>query len=203
MFGSFNMTAFFYGLGIGFSLILAIGAQNAFVLKQGLKRQHVFWVCLVCALSDSVLIYLGIIGFSQMIISFPMIVTLAKYFGALFLFLYGAKHFYAALQASALHPSELENDSLYTIIGLCLAFTWLNPHVYLDTVILVGSISVQFSQQRDLFAAGCMLASWLFFFALGYGARMLLPIFKSTRSWKILDIIIGLMMWTIALILII
>ena len=193
------MTAFFYGLGIGFSLILAIGAQNAFVLKQGLKQQHVFWVCLICALSDSILIYLGVTGFSKIVVDFPLIVTLAKYFGAAFLFLYGLRNFYSAIQNnSGLNPSEIEKDSLLKIIGMCLAFTWLNPHVYLDTVILVGSISVQFADQIYLFAAGTILASWIFFFALGYGARALLPLFKKASSWRVLDVLVGLMMWVIA-----
>ncbi|MFI8035167.1 LysE/ArgO family amino acid transporter [Acinetobacter sp. ABJ_C3_5] len=193
------MTAFFYGLGIGFSLILAIGAQNAFVLKQGLKQQHVFWVCLICALSDSILIYLGVTGFSKIVVDFPLIVTLAKYFGAAFLFLYGLRNFYSAIQNnSGLNPSEIEKDSLLKIIGMCLAFTWLNPHVYLDTVILVGSISVQFAYQIYLFAAGTILASWIFFFALGYGARALLPLFKKASSWRVLDVLVGLMMWAIA-----
>lgn len=193
------MTAFFYGLGIGFSLILAIGAQNAFVLKQGLKQQHVFWVCLICALSDSILIYLGVTGFSKIVVDFPLIVTLAKYFGAAFLFSYGLRNFYSAIQNnSGLNPSEIEKDSLLKIIGMCLAFTWLNPHVYLDTVILVGSISVQFADQIYLFAAGTILASWIFFFALGYGARALLPLFKKASSWRVLDVLVGLMMWAIA-----
>ncbi|MCU4390345.1 LysE/ArgO family amino acid transporter [Acinetobacter courvalinii] len=193
------MTTFFYGLGIGFSLILAIGAQNAFVLKQGLKQQHVFWVCLICALSDSILIYLGVTGFSKIVVDFPLIVTLAKYFGAAFLFLYGLRNFYSAIQNnSGLNPSEIEKDSLLKIIGMCLAFTWLNPHVYLDTVILVGSISVQFADQIYLFAAGTILASWIFFFALGYGARGLLPLFKKASSWRVLDVLVGLMMWAIA-----
>ncbi|NNP76070.1 amino acid transporter [Acinetobacter sp. Ac_3412] len=193
------MTAFFYGLGIGFSLILAIGAQNAFVLKQGLKQQHVFWVCLICALSDSILIYLGVMGFSKIVIDFPLIVTIAKYFGAAFLFLYGLRNFYSAINnSSSLNPSEIEKDSLLKIIGMCLAFTWLNPHVYLDTVILVGSISVQFADHLYLFAAGTILSSWIFFFALGYGARVLLPWFKKASSWRILDIVVGLMMWAIA-----
>lgn len=193
------MTAFFYGLGIGFSLILAIGAQNAFVLKQGLKQQHVFWVCLICAFSDSILIYLGVTGFSKIVVDFPLIVTLAKYFGAAFLFLYGLRNFYSAIQNnSGLNPSEIEKDSLLKIIGMCLAFTWLNPHVYLDTVILVGSISVQFADQIYFFAAGTILASWIFFFALGYGARALLPLFKKASSWRVLDVLVGLMMWAIA-----
>ncbi|RZG85777.1 LysE/ArgO family amino acid transporter [Acinetobacter venetianus] len=198
------MSAFVYGLGIGFSLILAIGAQNAFVLKQGLKQQYVFWVCFICALSDSILIYLGVTGFSKIVVNFPLILIVSKYFGAAFLFLYGLRNFYSALKStSSLNPSDIEKDSLLKIIGMCLAFTWLNPHVYLDAIILIGSISVQFSDQLYLFAAGTILASWIFFFSVGYGAKMLLPLFKKATSWKILDVLIGVTMWTIATMLII
>lgn len=198
------MSAFVYGLGIGFSLILAIGAQNAFVLKQGLKQQHVFWVCFICALSDSILIYLGVTGFSKIVVNFPLILIVSKYFGAAFLFLYGLRNFYSALKStSSLNPSDIEKDSLLKIIGMCLAFTWLNPHVYLDAIILIGSISVQFSDQLYLFAAGTILASWIFFFSVGYGAKMLLPLFKKATSWKILEVLIGVTMWTIATMLII
>lgn len=198
------MSAFVYGLGIGFSLILAIGAQNAFVLKQGLKQQYVFLVCFICALSDSILIYLGVTGFSKIVVNFPLILIVSKYCGAAFLFLYGLRNFYSALKStSSLNPSDIEKDSLLKIIGMCLAFTWLNPHVYLDAIILIGSISVQFSDQLHLFAAGTILASWIFFFSVGYGAKMLLPLFKKATSWKILDVLIGVTMWTIATMLII
>lgn len=193
------MSAYIYGLGVGFSLILAIGAQNAFVLKQGLKRQYVFWICVICALSDSILIYLGVTGFSEIIQQYPMIVVFAKYFGAAFLFFYGLKNFYASLKAtSGLEPSTVEHQSLLQIIGICLAFTWLNPHVYLDTVVLVGSISAQFGADSLKFGFGAMTASWLFFFILGYGACLLLPFFKKASSWKVLDFVVGCVMWTIA-----
>ncbi|ERS01347.1 amino acid transporter [Acinetobacter sp. COS3] len=198
------MSAFVYGLGIGFSLILAIGAQNAFVLKQGLKQQYVFWVCFICALSDSILIYFGVTGFSKVIANFPLLLTVSKYFGAAFLFFYGLRNFYSAIKnSSSLNPSDIEKDSLLKSIGICLAFTWLNPHVYLDAIILIGSISVQFSDQLYQFAAGTILASWIFFFSVGYGAKMLLPLFKRATSWKILDVLIGITMWTIATMLII
>lgn len=194
------MTTLLSGLGVGFSLILAIGAQNAFVLKQGLKQQHIFWVCLICALSDSVLILLGIFGFSSVIHKFPYIVMGAKYFGALFLICYGACNFYNAFKrTTSLQPSELNQDGLKNIIYITLAFTWLNPHVYLDTVILVGAIAIQFSDQIYLFALGTILASWIFFFSLGYGATYLQPLLSKPRSWKILDCCICLVMWIIAI----
>ncbi|MDQ9009994.1 LysE/ArgO family amino acid transporter [Acinetobacter gerneri] len=194
------MSAYLYGLGVGFSLILAIGAQNAFVLKQGLKQQYVMIVCAICALSDSILIYLGVVGFSKIIQQYPIIVELAKYLGAGFLFFYGLKSLYSAFyHQDVLEPSQIEPENLYKIIGLCLAFTWLNPHVYLDTVILIGSISAQFKADSIKFALGAMSASWIFFFSLGYAARLLLPVFRKAIAWKILDFIIGMMMWGIAI----
>ncbi|WP_392564027.1 LysE/ArgO family amino acid transporter [Orbus wheelerorum] len=194
------MLAFWYGMGTGFSLIMAIGAQNAFVLKQGLKKNFVFSVCLVCALSDSILIYLSIMGFSHFITQYPIVVTIAKYFGAIFLFCYGLRSFYTAIKKQgSLKPSDLEKGSFFKVIGVCLAFTWLNPHVYLDTVLLIGSVSLQFSGATYQFACGTILASWIFFFSLGYGARMLLPLFTNPISWKVLDVIVGIIMWLIAL----
>lgn len=193
------MMTFLTGLGVGFSLILAIGAQNAFVLKQGLKRQYVFGVCLICALSDSILIYLGITGFSKIVIEFPLITTFARYFGAIFLFFYGLKSFYSAFKMNTcLNPSNIEKNNIYKVLGTCLAFTWLNPHVYLDTVVLVGSISTNFTDQLYIFAMGTILSSWIFFFSLGYGAKFLLPLFQKPISWKILDFVIGIIMWIIA-----
>ncbi|MHA3105103.1 LysE/ArgO family amino acid transporter [Acinetobacter sp. ANC 3791] len=194
------MSAFFYGLGTGFSLLLAIGAQNAFVLKQGLKQQYLFWVALICALSDSLFIFLGVKGFSHVVVQFPHIPMIAQYVGAVFLFGYGLRSFYQALYSNvALAPSQHEPESRLKIIGICLALTWLNPHVYLDTMLLVGSVSTQFTPETHLFACGAILASWLFFFSLAYGAKILLPIFQRPQSWKILDTVIGCIMWGIAL----
>ena len=129
------MMTFLTGLGVGFSLILAIGAQNAFVLKQGLKRQYIFGVCLICALSDSILIYLGITGFSKIVIEFPLITAFAQYLGAIFLFFYGLRSFYSAFKMNTcLNPSNIEKNNIYKVLGTCLAFTWLNPHVYLEPI---------------------------------------------------------------------
>lgn len=198
------MSSFIYGLAIGFSLILAIGAQNAFVLKQGLKNKYVFWVCLVCALSDSILMYLGVTGFSKVVSQYPFIVILAKYLGATFLLVYGFLSFKAAFNTTnILSPSVVEESSFIKVIGTCLAFTWLNPHVYLDTLVLIGSISTQFKGSKIQFASGAISASWLFFFILGYGARFLRPLFENPRAWNVLEFIIGLVMWFIAITLII
>lgn len=188
------------GFAVGLSLIVAIGAQNAFVLKQGLKQRYVFWICLVCALSDSLLILLGVAGFAEVVERYPNLVHMSKLFGAVFLLTYGARHFYSAYKIQqSLLPTEHAPESFVQIILLCLAFTWLNPHVYLDTVILVGSISTQYSDHQWWFAFGAVCSSWLFFFSLGYGAKLLLPWFQKPISWKILDVLIGLMMWGIAL----
>lgn len=193
------MQAFISGFAIGMSLIVAIGAQNAFVLKQGLKKQFVFWVCLLCAASDAILILLGVTGFAHVIQKYPQILNIAKYFGATFLLLYGTQHFYMALtQSQTLFAGEAKQQNIWKILSICLALTWLNPHVYLDTVILLGSISTQYAAAKMYFALGAMTASFVFFFSLGFGARLLQPIFQQAKAWKILDVIIALIMWSIA-----
>lgn len=192
------LNSYLQGLGIGFSLIIAIGAQNAFVLKQGLKQQSVFWVCTVCALSDSILIVFGITGFSILLQQHPNIIQFAKWGGAIFLCWYGLQHAIQVFKSEqVLKASESEENHLIKIIGICLALTWLNPHVYLDTVILLGSIASQF-QDKWLFGLGAITASWVFFFSLGYGARFLILIFENPKSWKVLDAMITCVMWGIA-----
>ncbi|HIQ14572.1 MAG TPA: amino acid transporter [Leucothrix sp.] len=193
------MNGFIGGFSLGFSLILAIGSQNAFILRQGLKKEYVFIVCLICAVSDALLISLGVSGFAIIIAKTPWIEPVARYGGALFLFIYGARSFWSAYATNEnLLPSKENKSSLTIIITICLAFTWLNPHVYLDTVILLGSVSTQYIGQKIEFTLGACLASFLFFFTLGYGARVLTPIFENPKSWKILDFIIGCIMWGIA-----
>ena len=194
------MAPFISGFTLGFSLILAIGAQNAFVLKQGLKRQHVFLVCFICALSDAILIALGISGFSIVVEKYPSIEIIARYAGALFLSAYAVKSFISSFyQSHALNPAqELSETALNTTL-ICLAFTWLNPHVYLDTVFLLGAISTKFEASKLAFATGAMSASFIFFFSLGYGAKLLRPFFEKPIAWKILEFLIGLMMLLIAI----
>lgn len=197
-----TISTYLYGMSVSFSLILAIGAQNAFVLKQGLKKEFVLIVCLICAISDALLISAGVLGFGNFISQNPMIVTLAKYFGAVFLFWYGFRNFKSSLKPSAGLIAEGQDvKNISKIIGLTMAFTWLNPHVYLDTVVLIGSISAQFSD-KIAFMLGAMSSSFIWFFALGYGARLLEPIFKNPKAWQVLDFIIGVVMWVIALMLI-
>lgn len=193
--------SYLQGFSIGLSLIVAIGAQNAFILKQGLLKQHVFWLCLICALSDSILIAAGVFGFSHLVLNYPQSVEIAKYLGALFLLVYGAQHFYQALFKSEkidISTVKTNKNELSKLLLICMALTWLNPHVYLDTVVLVGSISTQFEQTKLYYLFGAITASWLFFFSLGYGSRFLLPIFQNAKSWKVLDALIGIVMWWIA-----
>ncbi len=188
------------GFAIGLSLIVAIGAQNAFVLKQGLKKQAVFWVCFVCALSDSILVVLGITGFATVIQLYPELVGFAKWAGAVFLLWYGLQHAIQAFKSNqSLHAGSQNEIKLSKIIIVCLALTWLNPHVYLDTVVLIGSISTQFEQTKLYFALGVITASWFFFFSLGYGARVLIPVFANPQAWKVLDVVIALIMWSITI----
>lgn len=196
------MNAFISGFGLGFSLILAIGAQNAFVLKQGIKKERVFVVCFVCALSDAILIFLGVSGFGYLVEQFPSLQTFARYGGFAFLFVYGLKSFWSAWSMShELKPKELSTPTLAKTILLTLAFTWLNPHVYLDTVILLGSVSTKFGDLAPLFGLGAMTSSFVFFFSLGYGARILAPLFDKAIAWKILEVLIGVVMLSLALML--
>lgn len=188
------------GFALGISLILAIGAQNAFVLKQGLKREHVFAVCFICALSDAVLISAGVAGFGAIVKQFPLIEQISRYAGAAFLLVYAALSFKSALTTShKLEAKGKEVGSLVTALLTCLAFTWLNPHVYLDTVVLLGSISTQYEGKQLAFGMGAVIASFVFFFSLGYGARLLIPVFKNPNAWKILEGIIGLVMLLLAI----
>ncbi len=194
------MSIYIAGFSLGLSLILAIGSQNAFVLKQGLKKQHVFIVCAVCALSDAILIALGVAGFGAIVEQFPAIETVARYGGALFLTTYGLLSFKSAFTNNhALNATAKTQSSVLKVVTMCLAFTWLNPHVYLDTVVLLGSISTQYQPDQLQFASGAMTASFVFFFSLGYGARILAPVFEKPIAWKVLEFLIGIIMLSIAL----
>tara|TARA_B100001248_G_scaffold205024_1_gene159154 strand:+ start:159 stop:749 length:591 start_codon:yes stop_codon:yes gene_type:complete len=185
---------FITGFSIGFSLILAIGAQNAFVLKQGLIRQNVFLVCLICAASDAILITLGVSGFGEIITEYPIIERLARIGGALFLFTYGVLNLYSAqTKTHALEPTKKIQTSKRKTVLTCLGFTWLNPHVYLDTVVMLGSISTQF-ENTAAFALGAISASFVFFFSLGFGASKLTKYFEKPRTWRVLENLIGILM---------
>ena len=168
------MQTFGAGFALGLSLIMAIGAQNAFVLRQGIRRSHVFAVCLTCAFSDAILI------------------------GAVFLLAYGARAFHSAWRGGAvLAVAGQGGEALGPVLATCLALTWLNPHVYLDTVVLLGAVAAQY-EDRLGFAMGAMSASFVFFFSLGYGARRLAPLFARPQAWRVLDVCVGLLMWIIA-----
>jgi L-lysine exporter family protein LysE/ArgO len=194
------LTGALTGFATSFSLILAIGAQNAFVLRQGLMQAHVFWVCLICAASDAILITTGVAGAGTIASAFPGAIAALTYGGAAFLFIYGAVTFARALNPRTLSASARGANSLPAAVLTCLALTWLNPHVYLDTIGLLGAVSTSFHSlgPKVAFAVGATLASFVFFFGLGYGARLLAPVFARPRAWTILDIAIALIMWSIA-----
>jgi len=187
------------GFATGFSLILAIGAQNAFVLRQGLARAHVFWLVMLCAVSDAILISLGVLGFGAIVARYPQLPLIMAWAGALFLLIYGGTRLMSAFKGDYEMQLSGKTMGLWATLGTAAAFTWLNPHVYLDTVGLIGAISTDFPEElRWIYGAGAISASFVFFFSLGYGARLLAPIMSSARAWRILDVIIGLTMWAIA-----
>ncbi|PZU90318.1 MAG: amino acid transporter [Shinella sp.] len=196
---TFSVSTALAGFLLGLSLIIAIGAQNAFVLRQGLQGRHVLAVCLTCAGSDALLIGAGVGGFSTMIASIGWLDPLLRYGGAAFLAFYGLRSLRSAISGhSMLAVRGDAEQSLVAALLTCLALTWLNPHVYLDTVVLIGSISRHYPGEEAAFAVGATGASFLFFFSLGYGARLLRPIFARRSAWQILDGLIALVMGSIA-----
>ena len=187
------------GFLLGGTLIIAIGAQNAFILRQGLKREHVFILCLICALSDALLIIAGVAGLGTLIKQAPVLLGFITVGGAIFLFVYGLMAFRRAFKPDALLAGKGASMSLKVAISTVLAFTFLYPHVYLDTVVLVGGLSARYDGiDRVAYAVGAAVASFVWFFSLGYGARLLAPLFQRPRSWQILDSIIGIVMWALA-----
>jgi L-lysine exporter family protein LysE/ArgO len=193
------VTAALAGFALGLSLILAIGAQNAFVLRQGIRGSHVLIVVLTCAVSDAILIAAGVGGFGSLVQAVPMLDWAMRVFGAAFLVWYGLVRLIEAWRGGQhLDPSTLGNGSVKSAFLTCLALTWLNPHVYLDTVALIGSVSTHYKGQEWLFGLGAIISSFVFFFTLGYGARLLKPLFAKPRSWQVLDVIIALIMFAIA-----
>ncbi len=188
------------GYLIAISLILAIGAQNAFVLRQGLRREHVLAVVLTCAASDAVLIAAGVAGFTAVSTRLPWIGDAMRWGGVAFLVVYGALRFRAALRGGeALRPSPGDAAPLGRVLATCLILTWANPHVYLDTVVLIGSISAQYVPHTLAFGTGASLGSFSFFAALGFGARLLAPVFAKPQAWVVLEVVVGATMWAIAL----
>ncbi|MCK2024821.1 LysE/ArgO family amino acid transporter [Microbacterium sp. SSW1-47] len=207
------------GLGLGLSLIVAIGAQNVFVLRQGIRREHVLAVVIVCAVSDAVLIAAGVAGLGFLLQAAPWLVVVARVAGALFLFGYGllaARRAWRGGEVLAVDASSPADGTgtgrsaggtatairsgtrLAPVLLTVLALTWLNPHVYLDTVLMLGSIAATHGEQRWLFAAGAILASALWFTALGFGARYLGRWLRTERSWRVLDAVIAVIMVALA-----
>lgn len=187
------------GFFLGASLIIAIGAQNTFILRQGLLGQHVFVLCLICSLSDALLITVGVAGLGTLIAQSPVLITLVTVGGALFLYAYASKALRRAMRPDTLQAANEGKSDLKAAVLACLAFTFLNPHVYLDTVLLVGSLSSAYSGAgRWFYAAGASLASFVWFFGLGYGARLLQPFFASPRAWRVLDTVIAVVMAALA-----
>ncbi|MGA7205203.1 MAG: LysE/ArgO family amino acid transporter [Specibacter sp.] len=196
-----NPFPLFAGLATGLSLIIAIGAQNAFVLRQGIRREHVRTAVLICMVSDIVLIFAGIAGLGAILELAPWFITVARVGGACFLLTYALFAARRALNPQALTLSSSDSGSTRkSVIFTVLALTWLNPHVYLDTVILLGSIaSAQGPDGRWLFGIGAALGSIIWFSVLGYGARYLRGFFARPVSWRILDGIIAITMFALAL----
>jgi L-lysine exporter family protein LysE/ArgO len=194
------LNAAFAGFALGGSLIVAIGAQNAFVIRQGVLNQYVFWICLFCSLSDAILIWGGTYGLGAVLQAVPAILPIMRYGGAAFLIWYGIKAFLRALHPAAMDESRNETKSLQAALALCAAFTWLNPHVYLDTVILVGSIAnARPAGEQAPFAGGASLASFVWFFGLGYGAKALRDVLSRPAVWRGIDFVIAAIMLWLAL----
>ena len=191
--------ALFKGFATSGALIVAIGAQNAFVLRCGLKREHVLAVVLVCALSDALLITLGVAGLGTLVQHSLTLLTIARYGGAAFLIVYGLLAARRALLTESMAAAADTPLSLRAAIAACLAFTYLNPHCWLDTVVLLGSVASQQPEgSRAWFGIGAASASFVWFFALGFGARLLRSVFARPLAWKVLDAFVALAMWSIA-----
>lgn len=193
------MTPFIQGFGMGGGLIVAIGAQNAFVLTQGVRRNHHLAVAALCTLCDALLIGLGVTGVGTMVASNPTLATIAAWGGAAFLGWYGLNSFLSALRGGTLEEGTETGNTLRHTLMLTLAVTLLNPHVYLDTIVLMGSVSGQFpTPDRYVFGLGAVAASFVWFFLLSLGGQMLAPAFKREITWRVLDGLVCLTMWAIA-----
>ncbi len=196
---SVDVVAGLSGLGLGLSLIVAIGAQNAFVLRQGLRREHVLPVVVVCALSDAVLIVAGVLGAGALLERVPWLLVVFRFGGAAFLVGYAVVAARRAIRPGALRADDTgPGTPLMVSVTTAVALTWLNPHVYLDTVILLGSIAQSHDEARGWFATGAVLGSVAWFTALGFGARLLRPLFARPLAWRVLDAVIALVMVVVA-----
>lgn len=189
----------FAGFTLGITLILAIGAQNAFVLRQGIKGEHVLAVVLTCALSEALLVTGGVFGMGTIATALPWFEPAMRIGGSLFLIWYGLRSLRAAWTGGASMEAAPDTGParLLPVLLTCLAFTWLNPHVYLDTVVLLGTLSAQYPNPTA-FGIGAVCAAFVFFFSLGFGARLLAPVFARPRAWQVLDALIGVVMLALA-----
>jgi L-lysine exporter family protein LysE/ArgO len=189
------------GLLTGLSLIMAIGAQNAFVIRQGLTKKHVLLVVAICATSDAFLILLGVAGLGALISGLPWLLETIRWFGVAYLTWFGIKSIRSAFKAQSLDASGVQSGSAKTVVLSVLGFTFLNPHVYLDTVILLGSIGNQFGPDKWWFALGGAIASILWFSSIGFGARAASRFMAKPVFWKVLDLVIAGVMFAIAIML--
>jgi len=185
------------GLLTGLSLIIAIGAQNAFVLRQGIRREHVGVVVAICALSDAVLIVAGTLGIGVLVTTFPVVLEVLKWGGVAYLLWFAFSSFRSALQAQGLKEDAARSAG--SVVATTLALTWLNPHVYLDTVVMLGNLANQYGAERWLYSAGAAAGSVLWFTGLGFGARALAKPLASPSVWRVIDVVIGLVMVAIAI----
>ncbi|TQS72289.1 amino acid transporter [Rhodobacteraceae bacterium] len=189
----------FAGFRLGLGLILAIGAQNAFVIRQGLRREHVLAVVLFCATSDAVLIALGVAGFASVTQALPWLAPVLRWGGVAFLGYYGLCAARSAWRGGQqMQDGVAQTKGLVPVLGTLIVLTWLNPHVWLDTVVLMGAVAMQFPDRHLAFGAGAVSASFLFFFVLGFGARGLAPVFARPNAWRWLDGIVAVVMISVA-----
>jgi len=195
------LSIFIKGFFLTFSLIVAIGAQNAFVLKQALKKEHIFYIVIICVLIDIILISLGVFGLGYIIEQNQFFLKLITIFGIIFLSIYGFISLYSSYKGKYLQEDKNhKTKSLKQTIILLLIISLLNPHVYLDTVLLIGSIGGAYTSLNNklTFLLGAFLASFTWFFLLGYATRYLIPLFKKKTTWRILDLFIAVVMFTLA-----
>ncbi len=193
------MQVFLQGIGVGAGLIMAIGAQNVFVLSQGIRKQYHWLIALICSLSDVLLIFIGAAGVGTLVAGNHALQAGAAWLGAGFLGWYGLRAFMGIFKDHALEQKKQGDANVRIIVLTALALTFFNPHVYIDTILLLGSIGGQYpAGDRYLFALGASVSSIVWFFSLSFGGALLAPLFKKSLSWKILNVFVCLTMWTIA-----
>lgn len=194
-----GLIAFVPGFVAGISLIAAIGAQNAYIIRQGLTRQYTLMIVLFCAGADALLITLGVAGLGALVTQLPWLLEIIRWFGVAFIGWFGIKSLIAATKNDYLQPAEATSQSRGKVLATLFALTFLNPHVYLDTLLFLGSLSTTFGNNRWYFAFGAMAASVVWFFVLGFGAKAAARFTSRPMFWRVLDILIGTVMLALAL----